>query len=313
MLSVLVMISSCSLIDDDLSVCGTDVKIVYFTRPQNNIADEIATVLPEQTVQPVADSLRAFLEPVFTPQIHDLHLSFYTSPEDKEYIRTREQVNATQKDYIYYMPKGDYVHPVVANSDGNGVVLYRGGQSWYNEQLRQTADDTVASFETGVYTARPMLKISDTEQTVQVPLYMTCSAVALVIDSATVGKDSIRACVKGMASGFDIADSVYLYMPQAVNAMRCIADLCFATVCFPSADVPDSEGTYYTVVVHVTNPDGTVTETLLTMHRPLNADRLKIIRCKLKDDGEVEPQKNNEVGVSVTLDWKKGGDFEINE
>ena len=56
-------------------------------------------------------------------------------------------------------------------------------------------------------------------------------------------------------------------------------------------------------------PDGTVTESILYIDRPLQAAQLRIIKARLKADGSLQPE-SQEVGVSVTLDWKQGGTYE---
>ena len=55
--------------------------------------------------------------------------------------------------------------------------------------------------------------------------------------------------------------------------------------------------------------DGTVTETVLDISEPLKAGDLKIIKGSLDDEGAVQPYDST-VGVSVTLDWNKGGNYE---
>lgn len=46
------------------------------------------------------------------------------------------------------------------------------------------------------------------------------------------------------------------------------------------------------------------------MKNPLKAGEMQVIKVKLNDEGGVVTE-NPEVGVSVELDWKPGGDFDI--
>lgn len=55
-------------------------------------------------------------------------------------------------------------------------------------------------------------------------------------------------------------------------------------------------------------PDGTVTRTVLSLSDALKAGDVRVIRVKLNDDGGVSTSDSN-VGASVTLDWKKGGEY----
>ena len=65
------------------------------------------------------------------------------------------------------------------------------------------------------------------------------------------------------------------------------------------------------VRAYVTLPSGTVTETILSGSEPLRAGTLTIIRTNLHEDGAIMPIASPEVGASVTLDWKKGGEHNI--
>ena len=85
----------------------------------------------------------------------------------------------------------------------------------------------------------------------------------------------------------------------------------FGCASFPSPDEPDGYGNYYEAKVYVDMPDGTTTETVLTLREPLNSGQLKVVKLELQLDGQVKPVGTGEVGVSVTLDWKDGGTHDI--
>ena len=63
------------------------------------------------------------------------------------------------------------------------------------------------------------------------------------------------------------------------------------------------------VKVYVTM-DGKITENVLHVGEPLPVGKVKIIKGVIKDDGSVSTE-SPEVGVSVTLDWKPGGDHDV--
>jgi hypothetical protein len=54
--------------------------------------------------------------------------------------------------------------------------------------------------------------------------------------------------------------------------------------------------------------DNTTTETVLHIKEPLRAGQLKIIKARVGENGQIESETPN-VGISVTLDWKKGGTY----
>ena len=61
-------------------------------------------------------------------------------------------------------------------------------------------------------------------------------------------------------------------------------------------------------IAFVTLEDGSVTKTTLTLTEPLLAGELKIIKGRMDAKGIVQPT-DMKVGVSVTLDWNQGMEF----
>jgi hypothetical protein len=145
----------------------------------------------------------------------------------------------------------------------------------------------------------------------------------------------------GFATAFHIADSVYEYKKPSplIRTTRLAPDesgcVGFCSVNFPSPE-PDDEGAApwrgddatRTVIetvepfvtqpgekslwefrVYLPQPDGTITETILGIREPLRAGQLKIVRVWLGANGQIETNDQT-VGVSVTLDWHPGGNYE---
>ncbi len=302
----------CRLIDDDLSVCGTDLTFIYQTRLNTNIESEIATVLPEAEMKPVADNIRTFLAPVFQPDMYDLQLYFYLSADASLLRSSVHSVNASSAEIPLNLPEDSYTHLCVANADGNSQMSVLTADYSSSLRLRQSVADTIRSHNTGIYTGRYNLNITDdTPVSGIVPLYIINSSVALVIDSTDVSADSISVCLHGMASAFSVQDSLFSFTPHQVVAMQPIAPQCFAAICLPSSDNPKEDGAYYSLDVLVTRPDSTITQNIITINSPLMAGNLKIIRCKLLPDGRLDPEENTEVGITVTLDWKQGGQHDV--
>ena len=175
----------------------------------------------------------------------------------------------------------------------------------------------IDSHTTGLFTARqPMEVLSGVSQTFNVRLFMANSAVALVLNPKGHDYTKLKVYATGFASQFDICDSVYVYPAESplITAEKVETDndlLCYCTVNFPSRDAltraPASS--LWQLKVYTTNVDGTVTETVLDIQEPLKAGELRIIKGSLDDEGAVQPYDST-VGVSVTLDWNKGGDYE---
>ena len=101
--------------------------------------------------------------------------------------------------------------------------------------------------------------------------------------------------------------------------------MCFVCVNFPSRDVvegksvievddPDVEESALNPLwdfrVYASLPDGTVTETVLGVKKPVQAAHLRVVKARMLADGSAEPSDHS-VGVSVTLDWSPGIEGEI--
>ena len=56
--------------------------------------------------------------------------------------------------------------------------------------------------------------------------------------------------------------------------------------------------------------NGSVTESILGIKKPLRAGQLKIIKGRVRPDGGIDVTSDADVGVSVSLDWKPGGNYE---
>jgi hypothetical protein len=210
-----------------------------------------------------------------------------------------------------------YVHLAVANIADNNVVDVKDEQHSNTSMLLQEEGKTLAPHTTGLFTARQSMEVlSDVSQTFNVRLFMANSAVALVLNPKGHNYTDLKVYATGFASQFNISDSVYVYPAESplITAEKVETDndlLCYCTVNFPSRDVltraPASS--LWQLKVYMTNADGSTTETVLDIQEPLKAGELRIIKGSLDDEGAVQPYDST-VGVSVTLDWNKGGDYE---
>jgi hypothetical protein len=163
--------------------------------------------------------------------------------------------------------------------------------------------------------------LSGVDQTFNVRLYMANCAATLVLNPKGHDYKDLKVYATGFANNFLIKDSTYVYESTStmIEAKPVETDndlLCFCTVNFPSRDAaPASVGkraagtTLWQFKVYLTKSDGTVTETVLNIEEPLKAGDLRIIKGELDDDGAVRPY-NSTVGVSVTLDWNNGGQYD---
>ncbi|MBO5233525.1 MAG: hypothetical protein J6B33_04365 [Prevotella sp.] len=308
---------SCSVIDEDLSDCGRDNRIDYRLRLITNIQAELDDQLHSAEEQHVAEALKAALSGIFTETAHDVSLSFYGTDS----VRAKHEthiMDASQTSYTIYLPVREYMHLALANVADAANVSVSDDNKAQHSRLLQADGDTVASHTTGLFSARLPMRVTEEEsQTFKVDLYMANSAAALVIDTAGVaGIQDIRIYSSGFANSFVVRDSLYTYNRNPIVRSVPVGmsgghHVCHYTVNFPSFQRPVSRATaeYWRFIAYVTVADGSVTENIISIEKPLLPAHLKVVKMRMKDDGSLVPQ-TNDVGVSVTLNWKQGGVYE---
>lgn len=316
-LSALLLLTGCSTIDDDLSDCGVDYQMDYHLQLVTNFNTELQTQLTTETEVKVGDALRRHLNGIFADFAHDIDLSFFgTEGEDELLWHTEEVMDASEKTFTFYLPKNNYRHLALANLQQNSQVSAEGGEQGQTLHLVQKEGDKVESHETGLFTARTDMDVKEgVDQTFNVSLYMANSAVALVLDPRGNDVSSIQVYSTGFATGFNVNDSTYTFAEKSPLIHTQEIDTgtdqqCFCSVNFPSRDEVEGNEPFWQFYVYVTKNDGTITETVLNVYKPLKAGELQIVKAYLDEDGVAYPTDAT-VGVSVTLDWNSGGEHDI--
>ena len=306
------LLSSCSIIDEDLDDCGINNKIVYRLKLITNIQTELDQQLGSADERPVANALRQSLNGIFTDMAHDIDLSFYNTDNIRE-KHEQHIMNASQAEYVVYLPERDYRNLAVANiTNATNVTLESDDNTPTTMKLLQQQGDTIDSHTTGMFTARKTIEVCNCTESFNVELYMANSCAALVVDTAGIGVRGMKVLTQDFATSFAVSDSTYAY--QANPLIRSVEVptngqhyTCHYAVSFPSRHTR-SDG-LFRIKAYVTLPDGTTTENIITVEQPLLAGYLKIIKMKMKPNGSLTPL-SQDVGVSVTLNWKQGGTYE---
>jgi len=322
-LLVVVLLTGCSAIDDDLSDCPPDAsnyELNYELTLVTNMTTELQTQLNTIAETSIATKLTEHLKDIFSDYARDVDLSFYDTEGDLRRLSHEQQtMNANQRSYTLTLPMRQYLHLAVANLQGNGQVSLTGDDVSSTSVLRQKDSNVIASHATGLFTARlPMRVLEGVSQTFNVKLYMANCAAALVIDPRGHDYTSIKVLSTGFASQFNISDSTYVFpsQPFHVEAQQLENGddplLGFCSVHFPSPEPTRAEGdeTLWQFKVYLTKSDGTITETVLNIAEPLRAGQLKIVKGYLDDDGAVRT-RDQRVGISVTLNWNDGGEHDF--
>lgn len=299
-----------------------DCYLTYDMRMQLNVQAVIETELATVDDAPVADALGKWLEPVFSGYAHDLNMLFYDQEQDNLQHVLQKIVDNTSASYTVYVRPGDYFHVATVNTADNvNIAVTDTAHSAYIS-LSQRLMDTLPSYHTAIYTGRTPILTSDTSvHTHHVNLYMATCALALIVEPHDEMLN-MNVLIGGTASGFDIRDSIYTYTRPALIRMDKITPQCYAVVAMPSPDAPfptapvrrqvqNTGSGLWQMRAYTTMPDGSITETLIDMHSPLEAGTFQLIRVKQLQDGSLQPIRHIDANVSVTLDWNDGGSHDI--
>jgi len=325
---------SCSVIDEDQSDCGTELKLDYDLCLESTLNIELQNELDRQTDPKLLKAIRDYMSPIFSDYAQDLDLSFYDVQGDSARLHHEQHiVNANEVSYTLYMPRRNYMHTAFANLADNRIVTIEGSDYCHASRFKQPQSDTVRTQKTGLFSARQKVGLEQGEEkTIYVHLYMVNCAAGLILDTSEAKLKDLKVLAKGFASGFCIADSSFVFAKTAPVVLADKIDTgnnglqCFCTVNFPSprktgklsrhascgddSSLSGDDEALWRFIVRATLEDGTVTESVLGVSKPLDAGRLKIIHAKMGGNGGLEPEEQ-EVAVSITLDWKEAGHHDI--
>ena len=316
----LVMFSAAltSCIYDDLSDCGANYRMHYTIQPSLALEQEIASQLTSASEQLFAPKLRAALSPIFTDRAEDINISFLDSYHQLQY-NTSIEMKAHTASYTFYLKPQDYRHVAIANVDTESQLsLTLPGKGSDFSLLINHSQDTIPSQSVGIFTTQTQIPASATQQDHSAVLYMKNCASALVVDRNGYQPTSIEAYVKNTATAFTLSDSTYHFNTPKTVAMQLVSDgnlygLYAATL--PSLSekdltTPTDKPTYWEIHAIVLM-NGKYTKSVFKVETPLRAGDFKIIKGKLLADGSIVTQTPN-VGVSIELNWKPGGNHDIN-
>lgn len=311
----LLLTTSC--INEDLSECGSycDFHFRFTTElsMEQVVTDNLSTNAAEQEM---ARLLVEKLNPAFSGEIHHLEVPFFESESRSAAHNEIVEAGGTNEvSYSLYLPQGIYHHVPVANVATEAVCASSGHHHLDHYAISYIDSDTLESFSYGIYHATQSVECDGTDKNIHIPLTMTNSAVALVLTPAV---DSVESYIVNTAAGYSFADSTYDFSsPTIVRTSNVLTDDMVASygICFPSkAEEPVQRATwgdteYWQMHVYVTR-GGKTTRNILSVREPLAAGEPKILKATISDDGEII-YHGAEVSVSVTLDWKPGGDHNI--
>ena len=319
------LFAACHLIDDDLSVCGEELLVTYELQLHTELSMQLETELYAEADMPVRNALQQYLENIFTDKAKDIDLRFYKSETDELRHLIQEVINDNRTSYTIHLPHENYMHLGVANIEDNTQVQFVGAEHSASTEIRMPDKETLNPLNTGVFTARLPMNVTEQSRHFDVHLYMVNAAVAVVFDKPdNLDLAALSGDVLGCAESFSVKDSTFSHAqprnflmdnirigggsaaPTKVKAAASSANTrCLATVCMPTKDEQ-----IWNVEIIATMANGTKTKTTLTIDDPLKAGTLRIIRCRLGENGEVMPMAK-EVGAIVELNWHEGDEHSM--
>lgn len=319
-------LSAC--IDEDLSRCGKDYALTYRFLLQTSLDETLARELTTPAERQLATPLRAALAPLFSEQAQDLTLHFHHPATGERLYYEEHLVGSREAGFTLYLPEQDYSHVALANLGAEPAARTTGADNLSSLAWEQeTEGDTVPSLSQSLFCGWQYLSVGSGQTSFFMPLYMQDCAAVWVIDPRTAPVASYEAYIGGTASGFLCADSAFTFDPALRVRTRQVTGGGLTAVyagCLPSPDSPaaasaaspgrsdysEADGAYWTTYLYVRLASGEVTRNELYVRSPLKAGELKVLKLRLNDRGEAVADER-EVGVSVTLDWKPGGDFDV--
>lgn len=320
-MAVLLLLAT-GCIDEDLSKCGVDYAIDY----QLELSLSLQTELDEQMTTPaeqlLADEIRTNLETYMTNRAHSMSLSFFDGSNGDLKEHQLAHPNASQLSMTLYITPGDYHNVALASTDAEEIVSINSASSYNSIHLRHTDADTVDAHSSAIYMGYEYLTQDAQDRQYHVTLYMQNAIPVLVVDPGNSPAKPVAAYVRRTANGLICADNTFLYDSPAVvrtDHSEAAGLTAYHTACFPSSDeavatrdndLSVAEGSLWEMDLYTQLPDETYVKNTLYLKESLQAGQLKVIKVKLNDKGEAV-SNNPEVGVSVELDWKPGGDFDI--
>lgn len=313
-------------INEDLSDCGADVALTYDISLQIDLHNELQADLTSAAEQQLAARIEETLGGVFTTQARTVDLSFFDAATLEPYRHDAYTVNAGEATFTLYVQPGSYDHAALASTADLGNLRYTAASRFGTLSVTQEQADTVESQTTGIFTATARLDVNAGQsQHFRVPLHMRNSAAVLVLQpTGTVRPTALTAYVRDMATMFTPADSTFSGFDRSPVVRTVRTDeaglTAFHAVCFPSADTKTDRRTtgdvsisgdgLWRMEVYATMPDGRITLNTLHMQTALPAGGVKVIKANINDQGQVTTADHS-VGVSVELDWKPGGNHDV--
>ena len=268
----------------------------------------------------------------FSGRMDNLNMHFYDGTQSlahHEYVE-REQM-PDDNIYAISLPMNDYHHFAIANilPESSVSASDLAVQSDRYKLAYDSNADTVPSHASELYVGRERFSIADKNQFIEVVLTPCIAMTRLHLDyetgvAASIG--SIEGYVNKTATGFYCRDSIYEHdRPVVVQMSETGEDenglSLFQALSFPSKDVAPAgapavdrsvaeENALWNTDVYV-SIGNKITRNTIHVAEPLSAGKCVDIYGVVRGDGSIEIGHNLQATVAITLDWKPGGNIDV--
>ena len=319
-LLLLLTLQSCSLIDDDRSDCENSFSINYQLKVVSNINLQLSEQLQTSTGSQTLATLNSYLSPILQPTTSAVHLSFFPT-DGSDPIHFDRETQGLRTAFSLSIPADNYRHVAVIGQEDPSIFL-RDTTEARTERLSQFLNDTVDSHNHAALAGTLDMNVANNaNQDWEIDLYPADASVAVVMKK-NPKVTRTRVFLADLATSFTPNDSTWHWEHNSLVRTDAVDitgtdSVAYCGVAFPSRmeapgtidpDVAAAKGAVWRVVILSELPNGTTTRSVLYMAKPLKAGDIRVIRIRVNDDGGVSTSDSN-VGASVTLDWKSGGEY----
>lgn len=270
-----VSLSGCSLIDDHFDCCCSGVArdVECRLHPYTGIDSLLAAQVTGTGRQELLDALISYYHPLLYPSRHTVSMTFLDAGRGDSLAAEQVDMEGTDQTFGLHLPEGT---------------------------LR-----CVAEARRPLYGGRALMP--DGESHSLVDLYPADAQVALVatVDSSI---SQVEVWADSLATAYSAKDSAYTYASRQDTLHRRPEAGTATRRTYAATVLPSQPGHTWSVIILATTATGSLTRTVLTIRRALLPADIRVLQVAIDGRGAALTTDAG-VGASVTLDWKKGGDY----
>ena len=288
-LLLLLTAQSCTFIDDDRSDCEDTYSLNYELKVVSNINLQLSEQLQVSTGSMTLKALNNYFSPIMQPATSEARLGFFPTDGDAPiYYSLHTEGRRTALGIS--IPADNYRHIAVIGQADPSIFLTDTTMA-ATVRLTQFLNDTVDSHNHAILAGTLDMDVTPNDST----WHWDHNSLVRTDAIDVPGTDSVAYC--GIAFPSRADSQVAAKWGRGITAKNV----------GKGTESPSNDAVWRIIVLN-DMPGGSVTRTVLYVRKPLRAGDVRVIRVHVNDEGGVDTGNSN-VGASVTLDWKKGGEY----